>query len=375
MKDVHLEVINLRKTFGSAVAVDDVSLQIRKGAFTCLLGPSGCGKTTTLRMIAGFVEPDSGDVVIGGVSQRGRLANRRPTSIVFQDYALFPHMTVKSNVAYGLRSKRRGKDEIEERTHNALRLMGLDLLANRFPRELSGGQQQRVALGRSVVVEPEVLLMDEPLSNLDAKLRVRLRTDLRELQQRLGITTVYVTHDQEEALAMSDEIAVMAEGRLEQLGRPYELYDRPRTPFVADFMGLNNFLPCEVRKISEMSVLVELENSQLLDIPPARISGRSLEVGDRAALVVRPEAMKVQSEAGVGDNLIESSLIGSQFLGALRRNWIDVAGAEVVVDEYDPSPEVVVHPGQTVWVSFSETRCMLMKGGEEKVMRRDALIT
>jgi ABC-type Fe3+/spermidine/putrescine transport system ATPase subunit len=373
MEDVHLEVINLRKTFGSTVAVDDVNLSIRKGAFTCLLGPSGCGKTTTLRMIAGFIEPDAGDVVIGGVSQRGRLANRRPTSIVFQDYALFPHMTVMDNVAYGLRSKRLGKGEIEERTNNALQLMGLERLADRYPRELSGGQQQRVALGRSVVVEPEVLLMDEPLSNLDAKLRVRLRTDLRELQQRLGITTVYVTHDQEEALSMADEIAVMAEGRLEQLGQPHELYDRPRTPFVADFMGMNNFLPCEVRAVGEASVVAELETGHCFDIPAARVSGGLMEVGERAALVIRPEVMQVQWEPG-RDSLVEAALIGSQFLGALRRNWIDVAGAEVVVDEYDPSHETVGQPGQAVWVSFSETRCTLMKGGEGKVMRHDSLV-
>jgi ABC-type Fe3+/spermidine/putrescine transport system ATPase subunit len=374
MEEAHLELRNLSKAFGDDVAVDDVSLKIRRGNFACLLGPSGCGKTTTLRMIAGFIEPDSGDVLIGGASQRGLLANNRPTSIVFQDYALFPHMTVKDNVAYGLRARKLSKGETEERTQEALELMGLGHLADRFPGQLSGGQQQRVALGRSVAVEPEVLLMDEPLSNLDAKLRVRLRTDLRELQQRLGITTVYVTHDQEEALAMGDEVAVMSKGKLEQLGAPYELYDRPQTPFVADFMGLNNFIPCEVGRHDANSTEVSVAQGHTVVVDARRVSGGDLAVGERAALVVRPEALEVFFELPENsDELLECTLIGSQFLGSLRRNWVNFAGAEMVVDEYSPSPKEALKSGTPVWLRLPSERYILMKGGDEKVMRHGSL--
>lgn len=373
MDDTHLEVINLRKQFGSAVAVDDLNLAIPKGSFTCLLGPSGCGKTTTLRMIAGFVEPDAGDVMIGGVSQRGRLANRRPTSIVFQDYALFPHMTVRDNVAYGLRSQRRKNSEIADRVESALVLMGLEHLADRYPREISGGQQQRVALGRSVAVEPEVLLMDEPLSNLDAKLRARLRTDLRDLQQRLGITTVYVTHDQEEALAMSDMVAVMSEGKLEQYGPPEEIYANPRTAFVAEFMGMN-FLPCQVQAVEQDAITILLETGQSLKVPASRSAGGPFQTGEELALVIRSEATRFLREPGGEQVLLEATHIGSQFVGPLRRNWIDIVGAEIVVDEYDPWSSEAASPGETVWLGLDLSRSTLMKGGADMVLRADKLV-
>ncbi|NDL60173.1 ABC transporter ATP-binding protein [Phytoactinopolyspora mesophila] len=365
MAHAHLRLAGLRKTYGDAVAVDDVSLDIERGAFTCLLGPSGCGKTTTLRMIAGFVEPDAGDILIDGVSQRGRSAHRRPTSIVFQDYALFPHMKVFDNVAYGLRAKRFKAGEVTQRVNATLELMGLDELAERFPRQLSGGQQQRVALARSVVTEPEVLLMDEPLSNLDAKLRVRLRTDLRALQQRLGITTVYVTHDQEEALAMSDEVAVMLDGRLEQVGQPYELYDRPRTPFVADFIGLNNFLPATVRKVAEQAVVVELSDGQALEVSREK-TVEDVSQGDDVVVVARPEALRVlpmtadTGAASPSEQSVAASLIDSQFLGPLRRHWVHVSGTDVIVDEHDPDPAPIAAPGADVKLRMPRSRLTVM---------------
>jgi ABC-type Fe3+/spermidine/putrescine transport system ATPase subunit len=368
--DIHLQLAGLRKTFDDAVAVDDVNLDIERGAFACLLGPSGCGKTTTLRMIAGFVEPDAGDILIDGRSQRGRSPHRRPTSIVFQDYALFPHMNVGDNVAYGLRSTRTGRVDVDRRVHAMLELMGLEQLAGRYPRQLSGGQQQRVALARSVVTEPAVLLMDEPLSNLDAKLRVRLRTDLRALQQRLGITTVYVTHDQEEALAMSDVVAVMRDGRLEQVGVPYELYDRPRTPFVADFIGLNNFLPGRVLGAAERTLVVELSDGQRLDVPRERLS-ENLPAGSSATVVIRPEALTLLAGAADEVRSVAGSLIGSQFLGPLRRHWVDVSGTEVVVDEPDPGPTPVAGPGEAVRLRLPEDRVTVMREGSGRAASLD----
>jgi ABC-type Fe3+/spermidine/putrescine transport system ATPase subunit len=371
--DIHLQLSGLRKTFDDAVAVDDVSLGIERGAFACLLGPSGCGKTTTLRMIAGFIEPDSGDILIEGTSQLGRSPHRRPTSIVFQDYALFPHMTVADNIAYGLRSARRARTEVDRRVHAMLELMGLEQLAGRYPRQLSGGQQQRVALARSVVTEPAVLLMDEPLSNLDAKLRVRLRTDLRALQQRLGITTVYVTHDQEEALAMSDVVAVMRDGRLEQVGAPYELYDRPRTPFVADFIGLNNFLAGVVQRIASETLVVELADGQQLEVPRERVSDDVTE-GAAASVVVRPEALALVADAAdSAERCVVGSLIGSQFLGPLRRHWVKVSDAEVVVDEPDPGPTPVAGPGETVRLRLPRDRITVMREAHQPAALEEAL--
>jgi ABC-type Fe3+/spermidine/putrescine transport system ATPase subunit len=359
----HVQLVELRKTYGDDVAVADVSLEIGRGDFACLLGPSGCGKTTTLRMIAGFVEPDSGDVLIDGVSQRRRPAHRRPTSIVFQDYALFPHMTVADNVAYGLRATRVKRPEIASRMQATLELMGLSELAGRYPRQLSGGQQQRVALARSVITEPEVLLMDEPLSNLDAKLRVRLRADLRALQQRLGITTIYVTHDQEEALAMSDLVAVMSHGRLEQVGSPFDLYNHPRTPYVADFIGLNNFIPCTVAHASERSVTVELADGQKLEVSPDRVAGGSVTDGDEASVVVRPEALVVLAESPEDrEHVLTGHLEDSQFLGPLRRHWVSIAGTSVLADEPYPDAEPVAAPGAEVWVRLPRGRVTVMPG-------------
>jgi ABC-type Fe3+/spermidine/putrescine transport system ATPase subunit len=360
----HVQLVELRKTYGDDVAVADVSLDIDRGDFACLLGPSGCGKTTTLRMIAGFVEPDSGDILIDGVSQRHRPAHRRPTSIVFQDYALFPHMTVADNVAYGLRATRVKRDEVTRRMQDTLELMGLAQLAGRYPRQLSGGQQQRVALARSVVTEPEVLLMVEPLSNLDAKLRVRLRADLRLLQQRLGITTIYVTHDQEEALAMSDLVAVMAHGSLEQVGAPYELYNHPRTPYVAGFIGLNNFIACTVTHVSDSSITVELADGQKLDLAPGMVAGGAVANGDEASIVVRPEAMTVLTEPpGDREHVLAGSLAASQFLGPVRRHWVRLAGTDAIVDEPYPSAEPVAAPDAEVWLRLPHGRVALMPGG------------
>ena len=249
--NVHLELAHVTKRFGDAVAVDDVSFTVPRGAFATLLGPSGCGKTTTLRTIAGFYDPDAGDIRLAGKRINDLPAHRRGTAMVFQDYALFPHMTVRDNVAYGLRLARRSGDEVQRRVTETLTFVGLKGMEQRLPSQLLGGQQQRVAVARALVIEPQVLLLDEPLSNLDAKLREQLRSELRTLQQRLGMTFVYVTHDQGEALSLSDWIAVMKDGHVEQAGSPWEIYYRPRTAFLADFVGAVNLVPATVSALED----------------------------------------------------------------------------------------------------------------------------
>ncbi|GMO50048.1 MAG: hypothetical protein Pg6C_13290 [Treponemataceae bacterium] len=243
MDDVDVELIGVTKTFSRGVkAVDNFSLSVPRGSFTTLLGPSGCGKTTLLRMIAGFFEPDGGSIIIQGKDQRGLPPEIRCTGIVFQDYALFPHMNVRDNLAYGLMVRKIPAAEKNRETARTADMLGISGLLDRFPDELSGGQQQRAALGRVLVLRPRILLMDEPFSSLDTKLRVHVREELRDVQKTLGITTIYVTHDQEEALALSDYIAVMRNGRLEQMGTPREIYDEPQTVFAADFSGTANFI-------------------------------------------------------------------------------------------------------------------------------------
>ena len=238
--EIGLQIQNVSKDLGGRTIVDDMLLEVRAGELTCLLGPSGCGKTTTLRMIGGFLIPDQGRILISGSDVTTMSPDKRPTAMVFQNYALWPHMTVFKNVAFGLRLRKLSKDEVDERVAKVLELVGLTHHVHSYPARISGGEQQRVALARALVLEPKVLLLDEPLSNLDAKLRVRVREDIREIQQRIGITTVFVTHDQDEALSISDRIAVMSGGRVEQYGDARSLYREPETTFVASFVGAMN---------------------------------------------------------------------------------------------------------------------------------------
>ncbi len=281
-----LTLDHLVKRYGatSEPAVHDLSLEVDDGELVCLLGPSGCGKTTTLRMIGGFLKPDSGDVLIDGTSIVRQPPEQRPTAMVFQRYALWPHMTVFDNVAFGLQVRRRPKDEIRRRVDQVLELVGLDDLGRRRPGQLSGGQQQRVALARALVIEPRILLLDEPLSNLDAQLRVHMRSELTAIQRRVGITTVFVTHDQEEAMSIADRIAVMRAGVLEQMDSPEALYARPATLFVATFLGAMNRLDARVDANGQLRA-----GPFRLDPPPAtppdpiRPTGRRRPPGGRRA--------------------------------------------------------------------------------------------
>ena len=281
-----VELRRVSKVYKDTVAVDDLSLRIADREFVALLGPSGCGKTTTLRMLAGFIRPDGGQILIDGKDVTEQPPEHRPTAMVFQSYALWPHMTVADNIAFGLRLRKLPRIEVEERTARMLEIVGLPGVTKRYPSQLSGGQQQRVALARALVLGPKILLLDEPLSNLDAKLRVRMRDEIRRIQQELQITTVYVTHDQEEALTMADRIAVMNKGLLQQVGDALEIYERPATAFVADFIGSSNLLAGTLRLAG---------TSAFAEIGPARVPVEADGLRDGAAITIsaRPEDMEV----------------------------------------------------------------------------------
>jgi spermidine/putrescine transport system ATP-binding protein len=314
------------KAFGDLVAVDDLDLDVAEGEFFTLLGPSGCGKTTTLRMIAGFEEPTAGTVLIAGQDVVDLPAHKRPTNTVFQSYALFPHLTVGENVAFGLRRKKVPKDEIDRRVATELERVGLARESNRRPAQLSGGQQQRVALARALVNLPKVLLLDEPLGALDLKLRKGLQIQLKQIQRDVGITFVYVTHDQEEALTMSDRIAVMQAGRIEQMGPPDEVYERPETTFVAGFIGVSNLMPGTATSVDGNRAQVKLDSGVELYAP-----ANGVTTGERIHAVVRPEKLQIQTANGSGPAngpSVEGIVEASVFLGTATQ--IVVALAEDV---------------------------------------------
>ncbi|MGE5857655.1 MAG: ABC transporter ATP-binding protein, partial [Solirubrobacterales bacterium] len=299
---------SVTKRFDEVTAVDAVDLEVEEGEFFTMLGPSGCGKTTTLRMIAGFEEVTEGRLTIDDVDMLGVPPHKRPTNTVFQSYALFPHLSVRENVAFGLRRKGVDKPEMERRVREELERVGLAAQANRRPAQLSGGMQQRVALARALVNLPRVLLLDEPLGALDLKLRKGLQVELKKIQREVGITFVYVTHDQEEALTMSDRIAVMNQGRIEQVGDPEEVYNRPSTAFVAGFIGVSNMMPGTIRKTGRQGE-VELDTGVKVS---ADVNGFSL--GDRCQVVVRPEKLYIGS-GGRWEPTVEGMVESSLYLG------------------------------------------------------------
>ncbi len=290
MKQDYLALKNLVKVFGSekdvVTAVDDVNLEVKEGELVTLLGPSGCGKTTTLRMISGFELPTSGQILIDGEDISMVPPNKRPTTMVFQNYALFPHLTVYENIAYGLNIRKKPRQDVRRKTEEAMRLVGLEGMGERSPAQLSGGQQQRVSLARSLIMEPKVLLLDEPLSNLDAKLRVSTRIEIRKLQQRVGITSVYVTHDQEEAMTLSDRVVIMHQGRIQQIGTPKEIYAHPLNRFVAGFIGKANFLESRVlRVVSKREAVLKIRGKKML----SQVPQDTFSEGEKVLLVIRPE--------------------------------------------------------------------------------------
>jgi len=317
--DVRLDKV--RKAFGAVVAVNDVTLEIERGTIFSLLGPSGCGKTTTLRLIAGFEQPTAGDVYIRGQRVTAIAPYRRDFSMVFQSYALFPHLDVAENVAFGLRMRRVPRAERGALVKEALDLVKLGALADRYPRQLSGGQQQRVALARAIVVKPAVLLLDEPLGALDKMLREEMQVELRDLQQRLGITAVFVTHDQEEALTLSDRVAVMRNGVIEQIGAPREIYDRPLSEFVAGFLGASNFLDGHVVSREGGIALVETAGGRL------RVVAASAPVGAKVRLAVRPERVRMNCPDGEG---LSAQLRSIVYRGSATHYYMDSAGGPLL---------------------------------------------
>jgi spermidine/putrescine ABC transporter ATP-binding subunit len=311
MTPFDVELRSVTKRFGDTVAVDGVSLSVERGEFVTLLGPSGCGKTTLLRLIAGFEAPDSGTIQLGGTDVTDLPAYKRDVHTVFQQYALFPHLTVAENVAFGLRRKRVDRATIAASVASALEQVRLPGLDDRMPSQLSGGQQQRVAIARAVVLEPKVLLLDEPLGALDRKLREAMQTELKELQRRLGISFVFVTHDQDEALAMSDRVVVMNAGHVEQLGTPREIYERPSTEFIANFVGVTNVLSGVVSSVDGGISVVEADGGRVL-------LREGLAVGERVSVAVRPEKIRLVGEAE--PNAIRATIEASRYLGDVT-NW------------------------------------------------------
>jgi ABC-type Fe3+/spermidine/putrescine transport system ATPase subunit len=339
MRD-YVELVGVHKSFAALAAVADVNLTVPEGKITTLLGPSGCGKTTLLRLLAGFLQPDRGEIRIDGRRMNEVPPQRRRTAIVFQDYALFPHLSVFENVAYGLRRRRVRRPEIVRRVNDMLDFVGLSGTGRQSPLQLSGGQQQRVALARALIVEPDVLLLDEPLSNLDAKLRVRVRTELKEIQRSLGRTTILVTHDQEEALSLSDQVAIMDQGRIRQTGTPYEVYAAPADRVVADFVGIANFLPATIRS-RESDGLV-------LDSPLGVVrwhGGAPMSSG--ATLVIRPTSLRIFGAAQEG--CAKAEIHSTSFLGSVRRHFIRLGDLSLVADQplRDPEPS-----GSSVWLAL-----------------------
>jgi putative spermidine/putrescine transport system ATP-binding protein len=344
-----LQLTGIEKRFPGSptAAVEDFNLSAEKGEFVSFLGPSGCGKTTTLRMIAGFEQPTSGTIAIDGSDVTNRPPNQRHVGMVFQSYALFPNMTVADNIGFGLKVRKRPSDQIKKRVGELLELINLPDKGGRFPYQLSGGQQQRVALARALAFEPTVLLLDEPLSALDAKIRVALRHEIRSIQRQLGITTVYVTHDQEEALSLSDRVVVMSEGRIEQIGRPFEIYNFPATPFVASFVGTLNVLP---------ATIVDAGRGDLTIAGQAVHLDRTFEgaTGHDVKIALRPEMAKLGATAG-GANRLRGQVSDVTFLGSIVRVRIRVGGDSgpvVSLDEFNEPTLVLPEPGSTIDMSF-----------------------
>ncbi|WP_454746368.1 ABC transporter ATP-binding protein [Ciceribacter selenitireducens] len=325
-----LTLTNIQKSFGPVKVVHDFNMAINKGEFVSFLGPSGCGKTTILRMVAGFETPTGGTIVINDRDQSSLKPNQRNIGMVFQAYALFPNMNVFDNVAFGLKIHGMPKADIEKRVKEMLALINLDHLAERYPYQLSGGQQQRVALARALAPKPQVLLLDEPLSALDAKIRVSLREEIRQIQRQLGITTIFVTHDQEEALSISDRVVVMNAGRADQIGTPFEIYNKPSTRFVASFVGTLNLIEAKVVDPQNSTVAIgdlTIGIKEKIDAP----------AGTTVQLAMRPEAGSIMDGAK-GDTTLRGEVVSSHFLGSVIRTRINVAGNIVSFDMFnDPS--------------------------------------
>jgi putative spermidine/putrescine transport system ATP-binding protein len=348
-----LDIVKLRKTFAGAAepAVKEFTLLVDRGEFISFLGPSGCGKTTTLRMIAGFDLPSEGTIALEGADITFRPPNQRNVGMVFQSYALFPNMSVADNVGFGMKIKKQPAEQIRKRVKELLELIQLPDKGGRFPYQLSGGQQQRVALARALAIEPRVLLLDEPLSALDAKIRDELRSEIRRIQQKLGITTIYVTHDQEEAMSLSDRVVVMSRGNMEQVGTPFEIYNYPRTLFVASFVGTLNQIQCTVADY--VRGVVQYDGQTLA-------TGTTLTEtnGSPVTLMLRPEELRLGSEGG--ENRLTGIVESVNFLGSTIRVAVKVGSAPIILDVFNERRLNLPKVGETHTLSFPPHACWVM---------------
>ena len=348
MSDFVLQLKNINKYFGKNHVIKNVNLNFEKGHFITFLGPSGCGKTTLLRMIAGFYEPDEGEILLNGKNIERVPPYDRNTAMVFQEYALFPHMNVFDNVSYGLRVKKKPKDEIEKRVKQALSLMQLEGMEKRFPNQMSGGQQQRVAVARALVMNPEVLLLDEPLSNLDAKLRENVRVELRQIQQQMGLSTIYVTHDQSEALSMSDAIVVLKDGIVHQVGTPQEIYFEPKTAFVADFIGTTNLISLKAES-----------GNRVTYGGVSFASSNPVKEGVEYVASVRPESAGLSKDPVENQVNLKARITNTMFLGEKVRYFLqDALDKEWIVDAFDPGR--TIHQGE-VYVTFPAEKAWVIE--------------
>jgi spermidine/putrescine ABC transporter ATP-binding subunit len=352
-----LEVRDLVRRYSSEVSVGPLSFSVRDGEFFSLLGPSGCGKTTTLRCIAGFESVDSGAINLGGRNIEKVAAHKRGVGLVFQSHALFPHLSVEDNVAFGLKLQKLPKQRIGERVATALALVEMSKLAHRMPSELSGGQQQRVALARSLVMEPPLLLLDEPLSSLDLKLRIQMREELRQLQRRLRMTTIFVTHDQTEALALSDRIAVLSQGSIEQVGTPQEIYARPASRFVAEFIGSSNLLDAKTSSSSTGSG-TELTTASGLRLMAAAATKPVV----RVTALVRPERVRILQTGGAGANLFPAEVRSRTYLGDEAQFQVLVDGKETMLVACKLSGDDIPDVGHKLFVRIEPTDVFLLPG-------------
>ena len=362
MADYALELVNVTKRFGDVVAVDDITLRVEQGEFFSLLGPSGCGKTTTLRMIAGFEEPSEGQLLLDGAEAGQIPPFRRSTNLVFQDYALFPHMSVYDNVAFGPRRAKLSSAEVADRVRTALEVVRLDLLGDRIPKQLSGGQQQRVGLARALVNRPSVLLLDEPLGALDLKLRQEMQIELKRIQREVGICFIYVTHDQEEALTMSDRIAVMDRGKVAQLGTPEEIYLRPESTFVAGFIGKANLMGGVVETVDGGTVTVRRDGGTVLPVAglPANLLA-GLAPGSKVSLVLRPEHITVTPHQVNGSCVVAAQVDDVIFQGAaLRYELRDDSGAVHTALAQADVAATRAKRGDRVWMSWQPEHAHLV---------------
>lgn len=360
MEPFAVELLNISKTYKTFQAIHKIDLNIQRGEFFSLLGPSGCGKTTTLRLIAGFEEPTGGEVRIDGASVRGLPAYKRNVNTVFQSYSLFPHLNIFENVAFGLRRQRVAEPEIRQRVGEALAMVQLSEKSQGRVQELSGGQQQRVALARALVNRPAVLLLDEPMAALDSKLRKEMRGELKRLQKQLGITFVLVTHDQEEALTLSDRLAVINKGRVEQVCQPREVYERPASRFVAEFIGTVNILPVRVAETQNGRTRVDASSGTFWVTGPS-----SIDVGDQAQLGIRPERLQLRRQPDQEQNNLQGTLSEILFMGAVTRFTVRLACGQQLVTERQNLEESEFACGDSVYLVFEGGSASLLRSEVE----------